>query len=169
MTRTTRTGAPIAHTAETSIVARLPAAHGGHAAMEYDLRHELRADAPCGLAAVPDEEIAVDRTAGEGGLLTYRASVPCAEPGCVAFAREQQWVRALHRLLDGAGERDLTHDPLERALAEFEAVYVWAARQPTPQRLERAERWRPELARLAAARFPGLPALVPAVSADGSR
>jgi hypothetical protein len=162
MAEGTETGEQITHDVEEGIAAHLLVARGGHAGMEDDVRGELRKSVPCGLATVSDEEVVVHRTAGEDGFLTYRASVPCAEPGCVTFERENQWVLALHRRLDDAGERDMVHDPLERAFSEFEGVYWWAARHPTSERLEHVARWRPELARLAAARFPDLPAPAPA-------
>ncbi|MEU0942348.1 hypothetical protein ABZ379_06055 [Streptomyces canus] len=70
----------------------------GHAGMEGEVRRELRESAPYNLASVRDMEIVVHCAAGEYGFLTYGASVPCAEPGCIAFERESQWVLALRRV-----------------------------------------------------------------------
>ncbi|MFY0516027.1 hypothetical protein ACOMD4_37430 [Streptomyces anulatus] len=169
-------GGPVVHQFTEGVAADALAARGGRAAMEDDVLRTLREGAPCGLAALSDPEIAVHHFADpatDGVLTFYRASAPCSEPDCAVFARENRWVLALHRLLDGdtgVGARDLSWtDPLERALAEFEGVYWWAARHPTPERLEQAARWREELARLAAERFPDFPPLIPAGATGGRR
>ncbi|WP_438297826.1 hypothetical protein [Streptomyces sp. HUAS TT7] len=164
MAEVTQTGEKIEHVHQEGITADLLAARGGFRGMEDDVRRCLREDAPCGLTGTADASITVTYTVrAEDGFHEYRGAAWCAEPGCVAFERENAWVQALHRLLDTDPGRDLSwSDPLDHAFAQFEGVYWWAARHPTPERLERAAHWRPELARLVAERFPDLPPLVPA-------
>ncbi|MGW5609526.1 hypothetical protein ACWEWI_26225 [Streptomyces sp. NPDC003753] len=55
------------------------------------MRDELRESAPCGLAEVPDDAIAVEYTVDETGY-SYRAAASCAAPGCVAYVRDARWV-----------------------------------------------------------------------------
>jgi hypothetical protein len=167
MAEVTQTGEKIEHVHQEGIAADLLAARGGFRGMEDDVRRCLREDAPCGLTGLPDAAITVEYTVrAEDGFHEYRGAVSCSEPGCVTFERENAWVQALHRRLD-TGPRP-TSDPLERAFAEFEGVYWWAARHPTPEHLERAAHWRSELARLVAERFPDFPPLIPAgATGDG--
>ncbi|MFJ8697353.1 hypothetical protein [Streptomyces roseolilacinus] len=119
---------------------------------------EPRSGAVCGLVGMEDDAIAVEYTVNDTGFHSYRAAVPCTAPACVAYERDRQWVYALHARLDAAGSRDLVDDRLERVFYEFEDSYFWAAREMDRERTERTARLRAELVRLAAARFPDLPA-----------
>lgn len=163
MTREISTAGTIVHETEEGLTGDLLGRRGGDAGMAADLRQELRADTPCHLAGLDDAEITVHHTVDERGFHTFRVSTPCTQPGCVVLDRERRWVSELHQRLDAAAggyARRRMDDPLERVFSEFEGVYVWAACEPTEERLKRAAYWRSELTRLAAARFPDLPALI---------
>lgn len=151
--------ASVVHDHRQGIAARLLGERGGRPGMTASVRAVLRDHAACRLTGVPDEDIPVACTVDDDGFHSFTAAMPCTEPRCVAHERDQRWLDRLNDRLGPALHSSLPGgDALVDALAEFEGSHFWAARDPGSEDAERAARWHPELVRLAAERFPDLPA-----------